>query len=120
MVFMILCVLHCLRDLWLIFSNLREHKFRHNFADSNDPFRLCRTNAINTTVHLLYCPNIFLYRNILFDNLHCNGLTLLLYNSCHLTKLFLYGDIKFRVQLNRVLFVFLQLPSDSRVPFSFT
>ena len=50
------------------FSHLREHKFRHNFADINDPFCLCR--AIENTEHyLLYCPNFCLHRNVLFNNL---------------------------------------------------
>ena len=34
------------------FSHLREHKFRHNFVDTNDPFCNCRTNEIETTEHL--------------------------------------------------------------------
>ena len=69
------------------FNHLREHKFRHNFADMNDPFCLCRTNVIETTEH--FC----LHRNVLVDNLHRNGLTLLPYNSCHLTRILLYGEI---------------------------
>ena len=35
------------------FSHFREHMFRHNFADINDPFCLCRTNAIETIEHYL-------------------------------------------------------------------
>ena len=27
------------------FSHLREHKFRHNFHDTINPFSLCKTNA---------------------------------------------------------------------------
>ena len=87
------------------FSNLREHKFRHNFADINDPFCLCCTNSIKTTEHnLLYCPNFCLHRNVIFDNLHCNvGLTLLPYNSCHLTRILLYSDIDFSIEINRII-----------------
>ena len=86
------------------FSHLCEHKFRHNFAYINDPFCLCRTNAIETTEHyLLYCPNCCVHRNILFDNLHGNGLTLLPYNSCHLTGILLYGDIGFSIEINRII-----------------
>ena len=86
------------------FSHLREHKFRHNFADINDPFCLCRTNAIETTEHyLLYCPNFCLHRNVLFDNLHRNGLTLLPYKSCHLTRILLYSDIDFSIEINRII-----------------
>ena len=86
------------------FSHLREHMFRHNFADINDPFCLCRTNAIETTEHyLLYCPNFYLHRNALFDNLHRKGINLLPYKSYHLTRILLYGDTKFNVELNRII-----------------
>ena len=36
--------LKLLTRLWLGLSHLREHKFRHNFNDTIDPFCLCRTN----------------------------------------------------------------------------
>ena len=73
-----------LTRLNVVFSHLREHKLSHKFADIND---------IETTEHyLLHCPNFFLYRNVLFYNLHRNKLTLLPHNSCHLTKILLYSD----------------------------
>ena len=57
------------------FSHLREHKFRHNCTDINNPFCFCRTNAVETTEHyLLYCRYFCLCRN---DNLRHNELTLL-------------------------------------------
>ena len=86
------------------FSHLREHMFRHNFADINDPFCLCRTNAIETTEqYLLYCHNLYLHKNALFDNLHRKGINLLPYKSCHLTRILPYSDRKFNIELNRII-----------------
>ena len=40
------------------FSHLCEHKFRHNFSDTVDPFCNCRTNSIETTEHfLMHCSD---------------------------------------------------------------
>jgi len=40
------------------FSHLREHKFRHGFLDTLDPFCLCRSNSIENTEHyLLQCSS---------------------------------------------------------------
>ena len=65
---------------------------------------LRRTNAIETTEHyLLYCPNFYLHRNALFYNLHCKGINLLPYKYCHLTRILLYGDRKFNIELNRII-----------------
>ena len=59
------------------FSHLREHKFRHNFLDTDYPFCNCRSNAIETTEHyLLHCPSFYSHRNILFDSLHRNNISL--------------------------------------------
>ena len=56
---------------------------------------------LNTT----FCTalNFCLHRNVLFDNLHRNGLTLLPYKSCHLTRILLYGDIDFSIEINRII-----------------
>ena len=86
------------------FSHLREHKFRHNFNDTEDPVCNCRTNCIETTEHyLLHCPNFSLYRTELFSNLHQTGLSLPPFSVSHLTKIFLYGDAKFSIVCNRVI-----------------
>ena len=51
--------LKLLTRLRLGFSHLREHKFRHNFQDTINPFCQCKTNDIETNEHfLLHCPNI--------------------------------------------------------------
>ena len=49
--------LKLLTRLWIGFSHLKEHKFKHNFQDSVDALCSCR-NEIESTVHcFLYFPN---------------------------------------------------------------
>ena len=43
--------LKLLTRLQLGLSHLREHKFRHNFNDTIDPFCLCGTNNLETSEH---------------------------------------------------------------------
>ena len=93
-----------LTRLRLRFSHLREHKFRHNFADTCDPFCNCRTNAIETTEHyLLHCPNYSVHRTKLIDNLHQNDISFLPYSQRHLTNFFLYGDNKLDIDSNQCI-----------------
>ena len=84
------------------FSHLREHKFRHNFMDTLDPFCSCRTNSIETTEHyLLQCPNYSAYRSVLIDSLHSMNLMLLPFKVYTLTKILLFGDLAFDDDVNQ-------------------
>ena len=57
------------------FSHLNEHKFRHGFRDTLDPFCTCRTNSIENTQHyLLHCSTYSRERQILFNNLQNQGI----------------------------------------------
>ena len=50
-------------------SYLREHKFRHNFQDSLDPFCNCGRH-IETTIHFfLHCSNYSNQRKTLFEKI---------------------------------------------------
>ena len=70
--------LKLLTRLRLGLSHLREHKFRHNFNDTIDPFRLCGTNSVETNEHfLLHCPNSATLRLKLFDSLRSNNILIL-------------------------------------------
>ena len=82
-----------LNSLRVGFSHLREHKFRHNFPYIINPFCDCRTNAIETTKHLLHCPILFSQRKTLFDNLHKKSISLFPYNEFYLLKILLYGNV---------------------------
>ena len=50
-------------------SHLHEHKFRHNFQDSLDPFCNC-SRHIETTIHFfLHCSNYLNQRKTLFEKI---------------------------------------------------
>ena len=50
-------------------SHLHEHKFRHNFQDSLDPFCNC-SRHIETTIHFfLHCSNYSNQRKTLFEKI---------------------------------------------------
>ena len=73
---------------------MREHKFRHNFNDTIDPFCLCRTNCLETTEHFLFhCPTYASFRLNLFDNLRNNNILELPLNKSSIVKYF-YMDLK--------------------------
>ena len=75
------------------FSHLREHKFRHNFADTVDPFCNCRNNSLETTQHfLMHCSDYSNDRHMMFNNLQQLDLNLLPLNPETLCRLLLYGD----------------------------
>ena len=71
----LMCTRFTTREGWLTrlrlgLSHLREHKFRHNFNETIDPFCLCGTNSIESSEHfLLHCPTFALLRIKVFDNL---------------------------------------------------
>ena len=82
-----------LNRLRVDFSHLKEHKFRHNFQDTIDPFCNCATNSIETTEHyLLHCSNYLTQRSILFDDLDKAAINLIPFNSVKLTRTLLFGD----------------------------
>ena len=53
----------------LEFSHLKEHKFRHGFADTINPVCACGAD-IETTEHFLLCCHFYSTQRLeLFDNL---------------------------------------------------
>ena len=75
------------------FSHLKEHKFRHNFQDTIDPFCNCSTNSIETSEHyLLHCSDYSMQRSTLFDDLKKASINLLPYNSSWLARTLLFGN----------------------------
>ena len=83
------------------FSHLREHKFRHGFSDTIDPFCSCRNNSIETTEHyLLHCSNFSNQRLTLFNNLQRYDICQIPLNPTFLCNTFLYGNSKFSSDIN--------------------
>ena len=84
------------------FSHLREHKFRHGFLDTVDPFCSCSTNSIETTEHfLLHCSNYSNDRTILFNSLNNLNIPIIPFKLSFLCHILLYGDSNFSEITNR-------------------
>jgi len=98
------------------FSHLREHKFRHNFADTVDPFCNCRNNSIETTQHfLIHCSDYSNDRLVMFDNLLRLDITLLPLNPRTLCRTLLYGDPNFSFAQNQnILTITIKFICDTR------
>ena len=61
--------LKLLSRLRLGLSHLREHKYRHNFTDTNIPFCSCGMLEAEATEHfLLRCPCHLIHRNALLES----------------------------------------------------
>ena len=83
---------------------MREHKFRHNFNDTIDPFCLCGTNDIETSEHfLLRCPNYACLRLKLFDNLRNNNMLLLPFESRLIVQILLFGSENYDSTANKII-----------------
>ena len=82
-----------LNRLRLGFSHLNEHKFRHGFRDTLDPFCPCRTNSIENSQHfLLHCSIYSHARLLLFNNLQTLDINIFPLGPTKLFNLLLYGD----------------------------
>jgi len=83
------------------FSHLREHKFRHNFTDTVDPFCNCRNNSLETTEHfLMHCSDFSNDRLVMFNTLLQLDISLLPLNPRVLCKTLIYGDSNFSAEEN--------------------
>lgn len=88
------------------FSHLREHKFRHGFLDTIDPFCNCRGNFIETTEHfLLHCSNYSNGRTVLFGRLQNLDVHYIPLNPAFLSRLLLYGDPNRPEDVNRKILI---------------
>jgi len=89
------------------FSHLREHKFRHGFLDTLDPFCLCRSNSIENTEHyLLQCSSFSDERLVLFDNLRSLTMTIVPRSVPSLTRILLFGDPTLSDETNHAILIF--------------
>ena len=85
-------------------SHLCEHKFRHNFNDTIDPFCLCGTNDLETSEHfLLRCPNYAYLRLKLFDNLRNNHISLLPLQNHLIVQILLFASENYDSTANKII-----------------
>ena len=81
--------------LRLGFSHLREHKFRHNFADTVNPLCSCALETENTEHFFLRCQNNLSARTTLMNELNNISNAINPLNSIDLIRVILYGDKNF-------------------------
>ena len=91
-------LLTCLR---LNFSNVDEHKFRHNFLGTVNPMCSCGFEPETTAHFLLCCQNHVKSRSKLLKNVYNLDQTLRNYDDDHLIHTLLYGSEKLNINLNK-------------------
>lgn len=86
------------------FSHLNEHKFRHGFRDTLDPFCACRTNSIENSQHfLLHCSIYSQARHLLFNKLLNQDIYIYPLSPPKLFNLLLYGDPELPFNINNII-----------------
>ena len=84
-----------LNRLRLGFSHLREHKFRHNFADTLNLLCSCSLETEDTEHYFLRCQNNLSFCTILMNDLNNINTAIASLNSNDLHRVILYGDESF-------------------------
>ena len=81
-----------LNRLRLGFSHLREHKSRHNFADTLNPLCSCSVETEDTEHYFLCCQNNLSVRTTLKNDLNNINTAMASLNPNDLLRVILYGD----------------------------
>ena len=84
-----------LTRLRLGLSHLREHKLKHSFQDSLNPFCSCGScgDDIETSAHfLIHCPNFSNERSTVLDIIGGIDRNILIRDDSQVTQTLLYGD----------------------------
>ena len=84
-------------------SHLDDHKFRHNFQDCVSPVCSCSQDIETTTHFLLHCPNHHCARKTFFHKINQVNGNILRQSNSTITKIMLFGDIKFDFETNKIL-----------------
>ena len=86
-----------LNRLRLGFSHLREHKFRHNFADTLNPLCSCSLETEDTEYYFLRCQNNISFRTTFMNDLNNINTAIASFNSNDFLKAIFYGNKSFKV-----------------------
>ena len=81
-------------------SHLRDHKFRHGFNDTIDPFCPCNMEIETVSHFFLRCHFFNALRIDLMNELLKINLNLQHFNDTFLTELLLYGSNQFSYDIN--------------------
>ena len=90
----------CITRLWLGLSHLREHKFKHSFQDSLNPFCSCGLDIESTAHFLLHCPTYITERRTLLSTIENIDNNLLDLSEPVLIKTLLFGSNSFDTNAN--------------------
>ena len=92
--------LKLLTRLRLGLSHLKEHKFKHGFDDTIDPFCLCNLEVESTSHFFLRCINFNILRLDLMNKLFLIDPKILDFDEISLTQLLLFGNNQFTHEIN--------------------
>ena len=93
------------------FSNLREHKFKHNFQDALNPLRPCSLEAEDTYHFFMRCQSFSNQRNVVFDDLNSINSEILKMSENEIVQVLLFGrksffkDMNFRIITSLIRFI---------------
>ena len=92
-----------LTRLRLGFSHLNEHKFRHNFQDSVNPFCLCSWVIEDTIHYLLHCQQFSDHRINLINSVKSVSANFESFSDNVKKDILLYGDSRFDTDKNKLI-----------------
>ena len=84
-------------------SHLREHKFKHSFQDTLNPFCSCGLDIETTSHYFLHCPLFHAERSTLLNNV--NEINCPIFNKSELvvTLILLFRDRSFKDEVNLLI-----------------
>ena len=84
-------------------SHLREHKFKHSFQDTLNPFCSCGLDIETTSHYFLHCPLFHAERSTLLNNV--NEIDCPIFNKSELvvTLILLFRDRSFKDEVNLLI-----------------
>ena len=86
--------------LWLGLSHLREHKFKHSFQDSLNPFCNGDLDIESTSYYLLHCSTYITERRTLLSTIENIDSNLVNLSEPVLVKTLLFGSNSFDTNAN--------------------
>ena len=89
-----------LNRLHLGFGHLREHKFRHNLADTLNPLCSCSLETEDTEHYFLRFQNNLSFHTTLINDLNNINTATASLSSNYLLRVILYGDENFNKEAN--------------------
>ena len=92
-----------LTRLRLVFSHLKEHKFKRNFQDSVDPLCSGGIEPESSKHFFLHCDNFGIQRKTLFDEFTELNIDVLTRNNDYIVKTLLLRQQDFHNATNKIL-----------------